>query len=123
VPTTLERPAEHVLGLAVVILPAVVEKGDAGVHGLVDEPDRLVHRREISEVMTADSEGRHLDSGAAEGSSRDLARARFGTLALGGQGRRRARAGVEPSPRSEQSYESHELAPAGALRHAPHHRG
>src|SRR5260370_177220 len=100
-----ERPAEHVLGLAVVILPAVVEKSDPGVHALVDEPDRLVPRREISEGVTADSEGRHLESGAAEVSSRDPAEARFGALALGGQGSRRARAGAGPP----QSCESHEL--------------
>ena len=66
----LEGPAQPVLGSAVLVLPAVVEEGDAGVDGLVDEPDRLVDGLEVAEVVAADTEGRHLDPGATERPSR-----------------------------------------------------
>src|SRR5689334_10853767 len=80
VPTTLERPAQQVFGLAVVILPTVVEERDAGVHGFVDEPDRVVDAGQIAEVVTADSERRHLDAGTAERPSWDLAGAQLDAL-------------------------------------------
>ena len=70
----LEATAEPVLGAAVPVLPAVVEKGDAGIDGLVDEPDRLLDRLEIAEVMAAEPQRRHLDAGAAERPLRDCAR-------------------------------------------------
>ena len=69
----LEPPAEPVLGPAVPVFPAVVEKGDAGIDGLVDEPDGLLHGFEIAEVMAAEPQRRHLDAGAAERPLRNLA--------------------------------------------------
>jgi hypothetical protein len=69
----LQRPAEPVLGAAIPVFPAVVEEGDAGVDGLVDEPDGLVHGREVAQVMAAESQRRHLGAGAAERPLRDRA--------------------------------------------------
>src|SRR6202034_752254 len=53
-----ERSAQDGLSLAVVILPSVVEKSNAGVYCLMDELHRLVQRRHIAEMMTT-----HPDSG------------------------------------------------------------
>jgi len=44
----MARLPEPVLGLAVVVLPAVVEERDAGVDRLVDEPSRVVDAGEIA---------------------------------------------------------------------------
>jgi hypothetical protein len=49
----LEASAEPVLGAAVPILPAVVEKGDAGIDGFLDKPDGLLDRLEVAEVVAA----------------------------------------------------------------------
>jgi hypothetical protein len=70
----LEAPAEPILGAAVPVLPAVVEKGDAGVQRLVDEPDGLLHRLEVAEVMAAEPQRRYLGAGATERPLRDRAR-------------------------------------------------
>ena len=53
-----ERSAQDGLSLAVVILPSVVEKSNAGVYSLMDELHRLVHRWRIAKMMTT-----HPDSG------------------------------------------------------------
>jgi hypothetical protein len=42
----------------------------------VNKPDRLIHSREIAEVMTADSEGRHLCARTSEGAIKHVALAR-----------------------------------------------
>src|ERR1700756_3805175 len=47
-----ERSAQDGLSLAVVILPSVVEKSNAGVYCFVNELHRLVQRRHIAEMMT-----------------------------------------------------------------------
>ena len=47
-----ERSAQDGLSLAVVILPGVVEKSNAGVYCLMDELHRLVQGLHISEMMT-----------------------------------------------------------------------
>ena len=52
-----ERSAQDGLSLAVVILPSVVEKSNAGVYCLMDELHRLVQPH-IAKMMTT-----HADSG------------------------------------------------------------
>src|SRR5207248_3127523 len=80
VPPALEAPTEPVLGPAVPVLPAVVEKGDAGIDGLVDEADGLLHRLEVAEVAAAEPQRRHLDAGSAEWPLRDCALVRHDNL-------------------------------------------
>src|ERR1700733_15449007 len=50
-----KRPAQDGLGLAVVILPSVVEESNACIDGLVNELHRLIQGRYIAEMMTTHS--------------------------------------------------------------------
>ena len=42
------------------------EENDAGFDRLMDKPNRLIHARNITEVMAANSEGRYLSARASE---------------------------------------------------------
>src|SRR5689334_3350627 len=55
-----ERPAHAPLALAVVVVPAVVQKGDPAIDRLADETDRhrVRHRRQ-REMPAAQTDGRH----------------------------------------------------------------
>src|SRR6266436_5481893 len=68
-----QGPAEPVLGPAVPVFPAVIAERDAGIDGFMNEPDRLLHRFEVTQVMTADPQGGDLDASAAERPHRDFA--------------------------------------------------
>src|SRR5207253_7940298 len=73
----LQGPTEPGLGPPVVVLPAVVEEGDAGVDRLVDEPGGLVEGGEVAEVVPADAEDRDPLPGLPERPAGDLAGNRF----------------------------------------------
>jgi hypothetical protein len=49
-----------------VIFPAVVEKSDASIDGLVDDLPRDTFVIGIAQVVSATGKGRHFDAGAAE---------------------------------------------------------
>jgi hypothetical protein len=74
---SLECESQPVLGLAVVVFPAVVEERDACVDRLVDQSDGVVPGCKVAEVMSADSDGRHLDAGATQKAPRNGARVRL----------------------------------------------
>src|SRR3982751_5008858 len=61
----LERPAHPILRSAVEVLPAVIEKIDAGSNGLVNEFDRLLDAAQAADVMAAHADGRYADTSAA----------------------------------------------------------
>ena len=104
VPPTPECPPEQVFRLAVVIFPGVVEEGDAGIHRLVDEADRLVRGGEIAEVVTAHTQGRHLGARTTQRSPGDIAGAGVVGTGVGD---------AEPHPGTEHSGGAHELPPGG----------
>src|SRR5207248_941539 len=93
-----------VFGLAVVILPGVVEEGDARIHRLVDEANRLVRGGKIAEVVTAHTERRHRETGTTQRSPGDLAVAGVVAAGVGD---------VEPNPGTEHAGGAHELSPGG----------
>ena len=103
VPPAPERPSQQVLGLAVVILPGVVEEGDACIHGFVDEADRLVRGGEIAEVVTAHTQRRHLDAGTTQRSPGDIADADVVAAGVGDG---------ESHPGTEHAGGAHELSPS-----------
>ncbi len=111
-----ECPPEPVLGLAVVVLPAVVEERDTGVHCLVDEPDGVVHGREIAQVVTADTDGRHLDARATQRPPGELAGAGIKALARRGHGIQRAHMGTETNRCTQRPHASHEVTPGRVRR-------
>lgn len=74
VAASLERAPHPLLALVLVVLPRVVEEGDARVDGGVDDADRLARRADRSEVISAESEQRDLlIRVAAEGAERNHA--------------------------------------------------
>src|ERR1700729_1279542 len=66
----LQRLAEPLLALPVVIIPSVVEEVDTGVDGFVYNPLRLVEVLRRPEVITANPENGGLQSRASPGTLR-----------------------------------------------------
>ena len=62
-----ERLAHADFAGAVVVVPAIVEEGDAAVDGLADELDRvLLGRRRLADVVAAEADGGDALAGAPE---------------------------------------------------------
>jgi hypothetical protein len=77
-----EGPPHPVLAATVVVLPAVVEEGDAAVDGFADDAVRLGEAGRVAEVVSADGEGRDLHAGLAQRAARDAGHS--GSSAAGG---------------------------------------
>jgi len=99
----LERLAQPVLGLAVVVLPAVVEERDAGIDRLRGRGGPRRRRSGGREMVAADTDGRHVDAGTTERSARD-----------------RAGTGVAPVPRRLAYRPPHRADSCTERRHALH---
>ena len=69
-----QASAQEVLGLAIVIFPAVVEKINAGIQGFMDKLDRLVGIFKISKMMSSNSESGNLEPVATQSAPGNLAR-------------------------------------------------
>src|SRR5262249_39783154 len=69
----LQAAAEPVFGAAVPIFPAVFEKVDAGVDGLVNEPNGVVHGLQVAKVMAAEPQRRYFGASATQRPFRDRA--------------------------------------------------
>src|SRR5205085_2935801 len=67
----LQRVSQPLLAPAVVVLPGVVEEGQARVDCLVDEGDRILQRGHGAEVIAAESENRDALARAPERPARD----------------------------------------------------
>jgi len=70
----------------------------------VDEADRLVRGGEIAQVVTADTQRRHLDPGTTQRSPGDIAVAEGVAASVGD---------VESHPGTEHACGAHELSPGG----------
>ena len=66
VATALQAFAHPDLRLAAVVLPAVVEEGDAAVDGLLHEANRCLLVGRVAQVMATHTQGRDLDVALSE---------------------------------------------------------
>ena len=85
VAAALQAPSQPVLAFAVVVLPAVVEEGDARVYGLLHHTDGLIHAFRIAQMVPAHAQNRNVYARFAERLLRYLPRSRIGHR----QGRKR----------------------------------
>ena len=79
-----QRVPHAALALAVVIVPAVVEEGDAAIDRRSDDADALGRILRPADVMAAEADGRDLLAGSSQDSIDHVSRLRTGRLvALG----------------------------------------
>src|SRR6201984_1887890 len=72
-----ERPAQDGLGLAVVILPGIVEESNPGVYRLVNELHRFVQGWHITEMMATDPNRGNMHIRASKSAIDHVPRRRF----------------------------------------------
>src|SRR5205807_2101585 len=76
VPTTLQGAPHPFLAAVVVVLPRVVQKGDAGIHRLLNQPHGILDRWHGPEMVSAQSEDRDPFARPSEGPAGNLISAR-----------------------------------------------